>query len=88
MESESQTPFELRLYRVQDQLKAHETMIYSMQTVIERQQKMIERLTAGNISAPKPSILENFDMEKLAKIALFAFSLNNEETESEGEEDN
>jgi hypothetical protein len=74
---------ELTFLRMRDTLKAHESMIFSLQTIVEKQQEMIERLAGRELKVQKPSFLDTIDLEKMMKIALFAAALYNEdETES------
>jgi hypothetical protein len=79
MESGTQSPIELRVSRMYDQLKAHESIVNSLQRVIQCQQKLLERLASLIVAARNPSLLENLGMDKLAKISLFAFSLTSKE---------
>jgi hypothetical protein len=88
MEKRAQSPIEFTLNRMQDQMKAHEAMILSLQTVVERQHELLERMASGTVPAQRPSLLDVFDMEKLTKIALFAASLYSEEADSDEKEDN
>lgn len=70
---------ELTILRMSDTLKAHESMIFSLQTIVEKQQVMIERLAGRELKVQKSSFLETIDLEKMMKIALFAAALYNED---------
>jgi hypothetical protein len=88
VEKRNQTPIEFTINRMQDQLKAHELMILSLEALAERQQELLERMSGGTVPARRPSLLEALDMEKMAKIALFAASLYSEEASSDAAGDN
>jgi uncharacterized iron-regulated protein len=83
MEKRTQSPIEFTLNRMQDQLKAHESMILSLEALAERQQELLERMAGGNVPVRRSSLLEALDMEKMARIALFAASLYSEEANSD-----
>ncbi|MGF2616057.1 hypothetical protein FZC84_11110 [Rossellomorea vietnamensis] len=72
---------EQTLLSMRKTLKDHEAMIFSLQTIVEKQQEMIERLAGRDSRVKKPSFLETLDMEKLIKIAIFTATLyNNDES--------
>ncbi|MGD6965811.1 hypothetical protein ACQCVP_05235 [Rossellomorea vietnamensis] len=74
---------EMTFLRMRDTLKAHESMIFSLQTIVEKQQEMLEKMAGRELKVQKPSFLETIDLEKMMKIALFAAALYNEDgTES------
>ncbi|MGD7023908.1 hypothetical protein ACQCVK_15000 [Rossellomorea vietnamensis] len=40
---------EMTFLRMRDTLKSHESMIFSLQTIVEKQQEMIERLAGREL---------------------------------------
>ncbi|MGM0844894.1 MAG: hypothetical protein ACQEUT_07950 [Bacillota bacterium] len=69
------------LNKINDRLNTHESMIFSLQTIAEKQQELIERMSGRELKPQKRSLLENIDMEKLVKIAVFAAALYTENEE-------